>query len=132
MKDQSYSTYVLDSSAIIALIKKEKGVELVSANIKGAIMSSVNYAETLAVLVRKLSPEIAVSILSKLISEIVEFDEAMAVQTAILYQQTKKYGLSFGDRACIALGLAKGMNILTADKIWTKLDLNITIKYIRD
>jgi len=132
MNDQPGLPYILDSSALIALIKKEKGAEVVAANIKGAVMSSVNYAEVISVLVRKLSPEIAVSMLSKLITEVVAFDENMAVQSGILYQQTKKHGLSLGDRACIAMALAKGMRILTADKIWAELDLDVEIKYIRD
>ena len=131
MNNQPYAPCVLDSSALIALIKKEKGAEIVEANIKGAVMSAVNYAEVVSVMVRTLPIEIVSQSLSKLIAEIEPFDKDMAVQSGMLAQQTQKYGLYLGDRACIALALEKGMCILTADKIWGKLDLNIEIKHIR-
>ena len=44
---------------------------------------------------------------------------------------TKKIGLSLGDRACITLAKLKELPVLTADKIWDTLDLNIKIELIR-
>lgn len=44
---------------------------------------------------------------------------------------TKPLGLSLGDRACIALGLRINKPVLTADKGWLKLSIEITIESIR-
>lgn len=131
MKNLPYTPYILDSSAVIVLLKKEPGAEIVAANIKRAIISSVNYAEVVSVLVRKLTPEQIKVMLTKLIAEVIPFDEDMAMRSGMLYQQTKKYGLSLGDRACIALAQVKGMPILTADRMWANLDLDVEVKYIR-
>ena len=59
------SPYVLDSSAIIALIKKEPGSEVVMQHLNGAIMSSVNFSETITVLARKIPQEFIIDILNK-------------------------------------------------------------------
>lgn len=44
---------------------------------------------------------------------------------------TRHLGLSFGDRACLALGHFTKCPILTADKDWSKLDLEFDIRQIR-
>lgn len=123
--------YILDTSAIIALIKNEPGAKIVKANLKGSIMSSVNYSEAVAVLARKMPRDVIVSVLSKLISEIVDFDRDQATESGILYQQTKEFGLSFGDRACLTLAKIRNVPVLTADAIWLNLKLDIEIKNIR-
>jgi ribonuclease VapC len=51
--------------------------------------------------------------------------------TGMLIQQTKHLGLSLGDRACLALGIAKNLPVLTADKIWTELRLPVEVRLIR-
>jgi PIN domain nuclease of toxin-antitoxin system len=123
--------YILDTSAIIALIKNETGADIVKTHLKGSIMSSVNYSEAAAVLARKMPRETIISILTKLIAEVIEFDQLQAIETGILYQQTKEFGLSFGDRACLTLAKIKDLPVLTADKIWLDLNLDLEIKNIR-
>lgn len=39
--------------------------------------------------------------------------------------------LSFGDRACLALGKALGLSVLTADRKWHDLDIGVDIRLIR-
>lgn len=66
------------------------------------------------------------------ISTIIPFDEELAFQAAGLKKDTKSYGLSLGDRACLALGQKMLLPVYTADKIWSKLQFdNITINQIR-
>lgn len=43
----------------------------------------------------------------------------------VLLIKPKLIGLSLGDRACIALAIFKNYPILTCDKIWEKLELDI-------
>jgi len=40
-------------------------------------------------------------------------------------------GLSLGDRACLALGLALKLPVYTADKSWKKLKAGVPIRVIR-
>jgi PIN domain nuclease of toxin-antitoxin system len=44
---------------------------------------------------------------------------------------THALGLSFGDRACLALAQSLGALALTADRSWSQLDLCIAIEVIR-
>ena len=46
-------------------------------------------------------------------------------RTVKIIKQTKQYGLSLGDRGCIALAMFKNYPILTCDKIWQKIDLDV-------
>jgi len=39
--------------------------------------------------------------------------------------------LSFGDRACLALGERLGVPVLTSDRAWASLKLNVVITVIR-
>ncbi len=124
-------SYILDTSAIIALIKNEPGADIVKANLKGSVMSSVNYSEAVAVLARKMPRDTIVSVLTKLVSEIIDFDHVQATEAGMLFQVTKELGLSLGDRACLTLAKIKNMPVLTADLIWLDLKINIEIKTIR-
>jgi PIN domain nuclease of toxin-antitoxin system len=94
-------------------------------------MSSVNYSEAVSVLARKMPNDIILSLLTKLIPEIVDFDQMQATEAGILYRKTKEFGLSFGDRACLALAKVRAMPVLTADVCWLKLDFSTEIKSIR-
>ena len=123
--------YVFDTSANIALIQNEAGAAIVAQHMKGAIMSSVNYSEVVAVLARKMPREAILALLNKLIGEVVPFDEAQALEAGVLYQQTKHLGLSLGDRSCVALALSRGLPVLTTDKAWQKLDIGVDIRMIR-
>jgi len=55
----------------------------------------------------------------------------LALQTAVLYPDTHQHGLSLGDRACLALALSTQATVLTADKVWAQLKLNLSITLTR-
>jgi PIN domain nuclease of toxin-antitoxin system len=63
--------------------------------------------------------------------EIRRFDETSAWTAARLRSATKKYGLSTGDRACLALALDEGLPVLTADRAWLTLDVGVHIRTLR-
>lgn len=48
-----------------------------------------------------------------------------------LWEQTRQCGLSFGDRACLSLGLRLGVTVLTNDRAWASLNLSLDIQVIR-
>ena len=59
------------------------------------------------------------------------FDAELAVSTARLRPATKRLGLSFADRACIATALRLDATIVTADRAWAGLDLPCPVQLIR-
>ena len=123
---------LLDSSALLALIHREKGSEVVETFLGRACMSAVNYAETLSKLTEKGVPDHeAVSVVEGLLQEIIPFDTRCATFTARLRQETKGLGLSLGDRACLATAEAHKLEVVTADKVWAKLKVPIKLKLIR-
>jgi ribonuclease VapC len=48
-----------------------------------------------------------------------------------LWQQTRQYGLSLGNRTCLSLGIRLNVPVLTADQIWASLNLPITVHVVR-
>ena len=54
-----------------------------------------------------------------------------AAVEASLVPATQPLGLSLGDRACIALALSRNLKAVTADRIWSKLNVDVTIEIIR-
>ena len=50
--------------------------------------------------------------------------------SAALDEKTRPFGLSLGDRACLALGVFTGLPILTANGDWAKVDLKVTIEVV--
>jgi PIN domain nuclease of toxin-antitoxin system len=54
-----------------------------------------------------------------------------AVTIAELHRRTRSHGLSFGDRACLALALRLKLPALTADRSWARLRVGVNIETIR-
>ncbi len=115
---------ILDSSALIALIKNETGADIVEKLLGGIVMSALNVSEAAGILVDLGMPEEECrSSIEPYIDVIVPIDTEQSFEMAFLKKYTKHKGLSIGDRACIALGIKMALPIYTADKIWAKLDI---------
>jgi PIN domain nuclease of toxin-antitoxin system len=126
------SRIVLDASAVLAMLANEPGGEQVFESIDNSLISAVNLSEVAVVLARLGMPDAeAHDHLSALPFDILPFDRQQAFIAASLYSKTKAFGLSFGDRACLALALSGGFSVLTADQAWKKLNLGIKISLIR-
>ena|SRR3989338_6006463 len=124
--------YVIDTSALLALIQGEKGSDTIVAALPDAIMSSVNIAEAATVLMRNQFNKVETTkLINSLIKDSIVFDQEQAFETANIKAQTKLNGLSLGDCACLSLAKLKNLPVLTADKIWSKLNIDIEIKFIR-
>jgi PIN domain nuclease of toxin-antitoxin system len=59
------------------------------------------------------------------------FSVEQAEFAAQLWGKGRHYGLSLADRACLALAMQRGTIVLTADRVWFELSLNIEIQLIR-
>jgi ribonuclease VapC len=128
-------TVILDSSAVLARLLNEQGRDLVTQAIASdAAMSSVNLAEVMTILVRDgLSRADAERALGKLPVAIHRFDEGMALQAGAMVTVTRKYGLSLGDRACLALAQREGLPVMTGDRAWAEVGplVGVTVRLIR-
>jgi ribonuclease VapC len=49
----------------------------------------------------------------------------LAFQAAALKASTRFLGLSFADRACLALGQMRNLPVITGDRNWLKLQLPV-------
>jgi ribonuclease VapC len=123
---------VLDASAVLALLNDEVGAKIVQESLPGAVISSVNFAEVVTRLALLGMPENEIrEALNILALDITPFDEEQAFLTGILAIKTKQFGLSLGDRACLALALRTGSEALTSDKVWQALDIGVIVRLIR-
>ncbi len=123
---------VLDASAILALLLSEPGSDAVAERIEGSLASAVNISEVLAKLLeRGIETEAAWSQIGPLMQTIVPFDAEQARLTAELRPATRSLGLSLGDRACLALAKQHKCPVLTTDRQWKKLKLDIQIVVVR-
>lgn len=128
----SAPAYVLDASAVLALLFGEPGAEAVADLVaEGAVVSAVNLSEVATVLVRR---ELDVEgIIEPLVQQvgIEAFTDADALSAASLQPAGAKFGLSLADRACIALARRLGSNAATADQAWSGLNVGVGITMIR-
>ncbi len=129
------SRVVLDTSALLAILHEEPGSQMFTQQfdlLENAAMSAVNVAEAYGKLVgRGIGPGDAWEAVIAPIPEIIEFDKEQAKIAGGLLPQTRSLGLSLGDRACLALGIALKAPIYTADRAWKDLRLKVSIHVIR-
>ena len=127
------SRVVLDASALMAVINREPGVERLTPQIMSAASASaVNLAEVHGKLVQRgFSPNDAWAAANGVIDEAVAFTAEQAKTAGDLVVLTRALGLSLGDRACLALGIALRAPVYTADRAWKSLKLGIRIHVIR-
>ena len=126
------SEVVLDGSALLALLNREPGAEEVEKTIPGAAIGAVNLSEVVAKLAERGMPEEAIRLaLSGIELAVAPFDVPLAYHAGLLRAATRSLGLSFGDRACVALGRQLGVPVLTADRRWRELSVGVTIRVIR-
>ncbi len=123
---------VLDASAVLALLKREPGAERVRAVLDRAILGAVNVAEVHSKLVDLgLTRDAAEARIRFLGCTIFAFNENQAIEAGSLVAQTRSFGLSLGDRACLALAIERKATVYTTDRIWKSLNLGIEIEVIR-
>jgi len=129
---------VLDASALLAYLNEEPGAEAVEAALgQGAVIGAANWAEVLSKVAESggnpetLSEALkARGLLGQALRVLALLPED-ALSIANLRPMTKVLGLSLGDRACLALGLRLGQAVLTTDRDWQRLSLNVEVRVVR-
>jgi ribonuclease VapC len=123
---------VLDSSAVLALLGREPGADVVEELLGRIVICAVNLAEIQGKLVGRGIEKTAASLaIVGVVSDVVDFDHERALLTGSLIAETRVLGLSLGDRACLALGIALKVPVYTADRAWTGLQLGVEVRAIR-
>lgn len=126
------SSVVLDSSALLAYFQNERGAETVSRQLDQSAMSSVNWSEVVqkglfgSMTIERLREDV-----EALGVTILPFTGEDAEQAALLWNRTKRWGLSLGDRACLALALRLGVPAVTSDRAWSAVQTGIAVHVIR-
>jgi ribonuclease VapC len=123
---------VLDSSAVLAVFFNERGGETVIPLLQGALLSTVNLAEVhTRMLDYGVHSEVAWTRIQSVQCEICAFTDEQARVAAELRVVTRPYGLSLGDRACLALAIQRKAAVYTTDSVWENLSVGIEIVVIR-
>lgn len=122
---------VLDASALIAMLKGEKGSAKVAGAIAGARVSSVNYAEVVGHFIYAGMPAHEVdAMLQPLPIDVVAADAALATLAGRLRAVTAEAGLSLGDRFCLALAHRDGLPAWTSDQSWKTIAAAAGVKVV--
>ena len=127
------SRIVLDASAMLAILNGDAGADKLTPRLlSDATASTVNLAEVQSKLVgHGLDPDDAWEAAISPVRESAAFTDEQAKIAGGLVSKTRPLGLSLGDRACLALGIALGAPVYTADQSWKGLRLGIRIHLIR-
>ena len=132
MAEEVAQTYVMDASAVLALLQGEPGGERVARTLPGSIISTVNLAEAHGKVARsQRDPRQVGSLLVSGGLEVEPFSEADAEAAGAMEPSTRKLGLSLGGRACLALAERLGRPILTADRALAEAARPVSVELIR-
>lgn len=124
--------YVLDASALIALLRVEDGADRVAAALPDAAIGAVNFSEVIAKFQERGATDATLdALVADMEIPVLPFDLALADAAGRLRSRTRSSGLSLGDRACLALARQLGAIVLTADRAWAALDLDVNVELIR-
>jgi PIN domain nuclease of toxin-antitoxin system len=124
---------VLDASAVLAVIRRERGSNFLTRRIlTNAVISSVNLAEVQSKLVKDGNdPESAWEDAISVVPVVEPYTKEQAKLAGSLVTQTQSQGLSLGDRSCLALAIILDAPVYTADQIWQNVKVGVTIHIIR-
>jgi PIN domain nuclease of toxin-antitoxin system len=126
---------VLDTSALLAAMLNEPGADQAAramAEADALVISSVNLAEAIAVLVRRhgVPAAEAAADIALIGAEPVPFGPAEAEAAGTLAAAHRGV-LSLGDAACLATALLRQAPALTADRAWAGLGLAVEVRPVR-
>ena len=123
-------TFVLDASAVLALLQGEEGADQVEAMLDRALMSCVNLSEVLQKAEQHdVDAEGFEYDLEALGIDFRGFDITDARSTAERW--VAGTGLSLGDRACLALAATVGGTAVTAERGWIAAAPDVSVTAIR-
>jgi PIN domain nuclease of toxin-antitoxin system len=111
--------YLLDTSALLAIVFEEKGRDQAQKILHKCAMSAVNLTEAVGKIAQRgASLDEAWEHISALELPILPYDAATAREAVRFCDLAWRRGMSLGDRVCIATALVNGLVAVTADRRW--------------
>ena len=125
--------YVLDSSAVIALLRREQGWEKVEGALDHSVISAVNLTESMTKLIRQGGEARLVErLLRSLDLDVIPWDEELAWASRDLCPLAWTNGISLADRACLTLARHLDLAAMTADSEWKKPNHGVHVYLFRE
>lgn len=125
---------VLDASALLAHLLREKGGRKVKAALPSAAISAVNLCEVLNRYAKDTGLESAKKLANKLqakLGAVEAFTPEDAIVATAIHTSTRHLGLSLGDCICLALSQKLSADVWTCDRKWAQLDASYRVTVIR-
>jgi PIN domain nuclease of toxin-antitoxin system len=127
--------YAIDSSAIVAYLKREPYRSELETWLGRGALTYVNLAETLGALLRLgFTPPTLEVFLDEIGISTVPISSNIALMAGLIDPHLLKGGLSLADRCCLAYAKAHTIPAVTADRVWSEIaePLGVDILQIRD
>jgi len=124
---------VFDASVMLAMLQHERGEEKLTPDLLArSVVSTVNLAEVQSKLVRmRNDPDRAWAAALSAVDSVEPYTPEHARIAGDLITTTEKYGLSLGDRSCLALAISLKAPVYTTEQLWRNLNVGIPIHVIR-
>jgi PIN domain nuclease of toxin-antitoxin system len=124
---------LLDASAMLARLQHERGAENLTVEIRqNAVVSAVNLAEVQTRPVKRGGdPEESWEDALSAADSVEPYIPEHARIAGDLITTTVNYGLSLGDRSCLALAIALKAPVYTTEQAWKNLKVGVPIHVIR-
>jgi len=124
--------YVFDASALLAILYEENIDKNLEQYLENSLINLVNASEVLTVLQnRGMLKDIAKQVIESTVTEVISITFQESCLAAEIKVKNKQHGISTGDSFCLASGMQLNYPVITADKIWSKLDLDCEVILIR-
>jgi ribonuclease VapC len=116
--------YLLDASALLALLLNEPGAEQVQLVFDRCAMHALNLAEVVRKMAGKGMPgdEIRETLKGLQLDTLpIEERERQAYVIGLVAAANRKIGLSLGDAVCLTAAAWEGMKAVTAERSWNEI-----------
>lgn len=111
--------YVLDASAALAALLNEPGGDSVEALLDDSTITAVNLAETISKLLRLgIAADDVGKLVAALSLRVAAVNEQDGIGAGLMAADARRFGLSLGDRICLAFTTRRDLIALTADRAW--------------
>ena len=126
---------VMDASVLLAVFNQEPYDSHIPTLFDNAVITTFNLAEAVNSVLLKKGGD--VNLLWSFIGNFVQnhyfLDDDLSYAAVSMTSITKKYGLSLGDKYCLALAKMLKIPVYTADRVWKDLEnlLDIQVNLIR-
>ena len=135
--------FVVDASAVVALVRQENGWRKVDAALKaGAKIAATNLAEAVTTLKRRGNTSSTEELIENLaglglkVEDVVADDASRAAEVilesdALVAKGDLACPVSFGDATCMAVAERLGVPVISSDEAWSKLKLSVRVGQFR-